>query len=94
MKYVLNLALAGIDGDIHQLVEFAVLAEEAGWDGLSLEDSIVYSADPRRVTFDPWLAMAAIAVRTTRLRLAILVPPPDLSLAVQVGGDRCVDLLQ
>ena len=75
MHYMLNLALSGIDGDLHRLVEFAVLAEAAGWDGLSLEDYIVYSAHPRRVTFDPWLALAAIAVRTERLRLAVLVTP-------------------
>jgi alkanesulfonate monooxygenase SsuD/methylene tetrahydromethanopterin reductase-like flavin-dependent oxidoreductase (luciferase family) len=75
MRYMLNLALSGIDGDIHRLVEFARLAEAAGWDGLSLEDYIVYPAHPRGVTFDPWLAMAAIAARTQRLRLAVLVTP-------------------
>jgi alkanesulfonate monooxygenase SsuD/methylene tetrahydromethanopterin reductase-like flavin-dependent oxidoreductase (luciferase family) len=72
---MLNLALSGIDGDIHRLIEFAVLAEEAGWDGLSLEDYIVYPTHPRRVTYDPWLAFAAIALRTERLRLAVLVTP-------------------
>jgi alkanesulfonate monooxygenase SsuD/methylene tetrahydromethanopterin reductase-like flavin-dependent oxidoreductase (luciferase family) len=75
MKYCLNLALSGIDGDIHRLVEFAVLAEEAGWDGLSLEDYIVYSADQRRVTYDPWLAFTAIALRTERIRLGVMVTP-------------------
>jgi alkanesulfonate monooxygenase SsuD/methylene tetrahydromethanopterin reductase-like flavin-dependent oxidoreductase (luciferase family) len=75
MRYMLNLALSGIDGDIHRLVEFASLAEAAGWDGLSLEDYIVYTAHPQRVTYDPWLAFAAIAMRTERLRLAVLVTP-------------------
>lgn len=75
MQYMLNLALSGIDGDIHRLIEFAVLAEAAGWDGLSLEDYIVYPAHPRRVTHDPWLAFAAIAARTERLRLAVMVTP-------------------
>jgi hypothetical protein len=42
-------------GDIHRIVELAVLAEESGWDGFFLWDYIARGVAPQ---IDPWIAMA------------------------------------
>jgi alkanesulfonate monooxygenase SsuD/methylene tetrahydromethanopterin reductase-like flavin-dependent oxidoreductase (luciferase family) len=56
------------------LVELAELAEERGWDGFFLWDHIVYRA-PVRAVADPWVALAAIACATEKLRLGPMVTP-------------------
>jgi alkanesulfonate monooxygenase SsuD/methylene tetrahydromethanopterin reductase-like flavin-dependent oxidoreductase (luciferase family) len=60
--------------DPRTLVELAVLAEERGWDGFFLWDHIAYRA-PVRALADPWIALAAIATATEKLRLGPLVTP-------------------
>jgi alkanesulfonate monooxygenase SsuD/methylene tetrahydromethanopterin reductase-like flavin-dependent oxidoreductase (luciferase family) len=76
MRFAMNLPLSGIAGDVRQLVEYARLAEEVGWDALFLEDYITYSTDNYRgPTFDPWVTLGAIAVQTTRLILGTSVTP-------------------
>ena len=42
MKYGLVLPLSGIEGDIEQLVEYAHIAKEEGWEAVFLEDYIIY----------------------------------------------------
>jgi alkanesulfonate monooxygenase SsuD/methylene tetrahydromethanopterin reductase-like flavin-dependent oxidoreductase (luciferase family) len=74
MQYGVTLPLSGIDGDLQRLIEYAHIAEEAGWDGIFLEDYIVYWG-AQGVTYDPWLALAAIAMRTKRVRLGFSVTP-------------------
>ena len=56
------------------LVELAQAAEERGWDGFFLWDHIAYRA-PVRALADPWVALAAIASQTEKLRLGPLVTP-------------------
>jgi alkanesulfonate monooxygenase SsuD/methylene tetrahydromethanopterin reductase-like flavin-dependent oxidoreductase (luciferase family) len=75
MKYGVTFPITGVDGDVNLLVDFASLAEEAGWDGVFLEDYISYYEGDEYTVFDPWLALAAMAVRTERLRLGITVSP-------------------
>lgn len=75
MQYGLTLPITGVDGDVRLLVELACLAEEAGWDGVFLEDYIVYYEGSEAPVYDPWLALAAIAARTERIRLGITVTP-------------------
>jgi alkanesulfonate monooxygenase SsuD/methylene tetrahydromethanopterin reductase-like flavin-dependent oxidoreductase (luciferase family) len=48
-------------------------AEAAGWDGVFIWDHI-YRADHAPAT-DPWVALAAIATATSRVRLGALVTP-------------------
>jgi alkanesulfonate monooxygenase SsuD/methylene tetrahydromethanopterin reductase-like flavin-dependent oxidoreductase (luciferase family) len=74
MQYGIVLPISGIDGDIHRLIEFAHLAEESGWDGVFLEDYIVYWGS-QGITYDPWVALAAIATHTKRVRLGLTVTP-------------------
>ena len=60
--------------DPRTLVELAQAAEERGWDGFFLWDHIAYRA-PVRALADPWIALAAIAGATEKLRLGPLVTP-------------------
>lgn len=73
MKYGLNLPNGGIDP--RNLAEFAWLAEQAGWDGVFLEDYIVWQGDQEMPTYDPWVILAAMATQTERVRLGTLVTP-------------------
>ena len=71
-----GLYLASFDelSDPRTLVELAVAAEEAGWDGVFLWDHILWRA-PVRAVADPWVALSAIAAHTERVRLGPLVTP-------------------
>jgi alkanesulfonate monooxygenase SsuD/methylene tetrahydromethanopterin reductase-like flavin-dependent oxidoreductase (luciferase family) len=57
------------------LVQLAVEAEAAGWDGAFVWDHIAREEDPSVPATDPWIAVAGMAVRTQRLRLGIMVTP-------------------
>jgi len=69
------MASAGIAGDAHTMSELAHIAEESGWDGVFLEDYIVWQNHPDVPTYDPWIALAAIAMRTQQIRLGTMVTP-------------------
>lgn len=75
MKYGVGLPLSGIDGNVERLVEFAYIAEQEGWEGLFLEDYIMYWGQENTPTYDPWLTLTAIALRTQKMRLGITVTP-------------------
>lgn len=75
MRYGLNLPAAGPSGDARSLGELAAVAEGAGWDGVFLEDYIVYQNRQEIPTYDPWLALAVMATRTARIRLGTEVTP-------------------
>jgi len=59
----------GMFGDARMLADLAHEAEEAGWDGFFLWDTIHYLADNSERVCDPWIALAAIAMRTERVRI-------------------------
>src|SRR5947207_7222038 len=62
-------------GDIHTLAELAHEAEEAGWDGVFYWDGIyIQEAGPM---YDPWIVLAAMALRTERVRLGLILTPPS-----------------
>jgi alkanesulfonate monooxygenase SsuD/methylene tetrahydromethanopterin reductase-like flavin-dependent oxidoreductase (luciferase family) len=75
MEYGLSLPTGGECGDARFLVELAVDAEARGWDGVFLEDYVCYQGDPAVPTCNSWIALAAIAARTTRIRLGTSVTP-------------------
>lgn len=75
MKYGLDMASAGIAGDAHTMSELAHIAEESGWDGIFLEDYIVWQNHPEVPTYDPWITLAAMALRTQQIRLGTMVTP-------------------
>src|SRR6266545_6069046 len=62
-------------GDIYTLIEMAHEAEEAGWDGVFYWDGIcIEGAGPM---YDPWAVLAAIAMRTSRVRIGAVLTPPS-----------------
>ncbi len=73
MNYGLSLPNGGEWGDARTLGELARLAEQSGWDGVFLEDYIVWQGHPEVPTYDPWVALAAMALQTQRVRLGTLV---------------------
>lgn len=75
MQYALNLPNGGAWGDAGTLAELAQLAEASGWDGVFLEDYIVWQSNQDVPTHDPWIALAAMALRTDRIRLGTMVTP-------------------
>jgi len=76
MQYGLALPNGGPWGDARTLAELAQLAEDSGWDGIFLEDYIVWQSNQSVPTYDPWIALAAIAVQTKQIRLGTQVTPP------------------
>lgn len=75
MRYCLNLPIGGQAADPRTLAGFAAAAEQAGWDAVFVEDYIVYQNRQDLPTYDPWVALAAMAVATSRVRLGTMVTP-------------------
>ncbi len=75
MRYGLALPNGGAWGDAWTLAELAHLAEESGWDGVFLEDYIIWQNRQDVPTYDPWVTLAAMAMRTKRIRLGTTVTP-------------------
>lgn len=75
MQYALALPNGGTWGDPETLAWLSRLAEDSGWDGVFLEDYLVWQNHPEVPTYDPWIALAAIATRTNRIRLGTNVTP-------------------
>ncbi|MBI5031075.1 MAG: LLM class flavin-dependent oxidoreductase [Chloroflexi bacterium] len=75
MKYGLSFPNGGPCGDARTLGELARLAEDSGWDGVFLEDYIVWQGHQDVPTYDPWIALAAMAMQTKHIRLGTMVTP-------------------
>ena len=74
MRCAVGLPNLGDYGDPVLLVDLAQRAEAAGWDGVFMWDHIVYR-EPGWPAADPWVTAGAIAARTERVRLGVLVTP-------------------
>ena len=61
-------------GDPRTAAQLAAEAEAAGWDGVFTWDGIAIGEGD---TYDPWVVMAAMAMRTERVRLGAIVTPPS-----------------
>ncbi|MBB4683276.1 LLM class flavin-dependent oxidoreductase [Amycolatopsis jiangsuensis] len=72
-------------GDPAVVVDPAVRAEAAGWDGVFLWDHVVPAQPP---IADPWTTLAAIAQATTKLRLSPMVTPSARRESVPPGPTR------
>lgn len=75
MQYGLALPNGGPWGDARTLGELAGIAEDSGWNGVFLEDYIVWQSNQSVPTHDPWIALAAIAMQTKQIRLGTQVTP-------------------
>ena len=60
--------------DARLLARLAAETEAAGWDGFFVWDHIAYAAPVTHLA-DPWVAMAAVACATERVRIGALVTP-------------------
>ena len=61
-------------GDARPQVELAAEAEAAGWDGVFTWDGIALGP---METYDPWVLLGAIALRTERVTIGAIVTPPS-----------------
>ena len=75
MRHALTIPPYGELADPAALVEVAVAAERAGWDAVFLWDHVLRRPTDPQETADPWVAMAAIAVATERIRIGPMVTP-------------------
>lgn len=71
-RYAVGLPNVGPFADPVTLVELAVAAEERGWDGVFLWDHLLYH-DPDWPVVNPVVVASAIAARTSRIRLGVLM---------------------
>jgi probable F420-dependent oxidoreductase len=71
-----GIAVPNFAEDPAELIEFGVRAEQAGFDGFFVWDHIVWSdtGDGPPIA-DPWLVLAVVAARTTRIRLGTMITP-------------------
>jgi alkanesulfonate monooxygenase SsuD/methylene tetrahydromethanopterin reductase-like flavin-dependent oxidoreductase (luciferase family) len=72
LRHGVYLPPFGPFGDPAALVDLAVRAEAAGWDGVFLWDHLVTDAMP---IVDPWTTLGAIAQATSRIQLGTMVTP-------------------
>src|SRR5262245_22247258 len=75
MKYGIYVPNFGAFGDPRLIAETAHRAEEAGWDGFFMWDHVMWSYPENGPTVDPWIALAAAATVTKRIRIGALVTP-------------------
>ena len=75
MQYGVNLPIIV---DAQSLARLAVEAETAGWDGVFVWDCLTGNPEnepEKQAIYDPWIALAAIAMSTRRVRLGTMVTP-------------------
>ncbi|MER7457220.1 LLM class flavin-dependent oxidoreductase [Micromonospora sp. NPDC126480] len=71
-RYAVGLPNVGPFADARTLLDLAVAAEEAGWDGVFLWDHVLFH-DGDWPVVSPVVVASAIATRTSRIRLGVLV---------------------
>src|SRR5580693_2011347 len=82
-----GIAVPNFAEDPAELIELGVTAEQAGFDGFFLWDHIVFSnsGDGPPIA-DPWQVLAAVATRTSRIRIGTMITPvPRGRLILGVG---------
>jgi alkanesulfonate monooxygenase SsuD/methylene tetrahydromethanopterin reductase-like flavin-dependent oxidoreductase (luciferase family) len=78
VHYAINIPNFALYADPRLVAELAHEAEEAGWDGFFLWDHISYDVpgSPGAVPVaDVWILLAAVALRTTRIKIGPVVTP-------------------
>jgi alkanesulfonate monooxygenase SsuD/methylene tetrahydromethanopterin reductase-like flavin-dependent oxidoreductase (luciferase family) len=71
LRFAIGVPVMREYSDPRLLLDLAVAAEDAGWDGCFLWDHLLYGEnDP---VADGWTVLAAIAAKTERIRLGLLI---------------------
>jgi alkanesulfonate monooxygenase SsuD/methylene tetrahydromethanopterin reductase-like flavin-dependent oxidoreductase (luciferase family) len=71
MHFAVGLPNVREYADPNLLVELALAAESAGWDGVFVWDHLLYREGAAAV--NPWITTAAIAQATARIRIGVMV---------------------
>jgi alkanesulfonate monooxygenase SsuD/methylene tetrahydromethanopterin reductase-like flavin-dependent oxidoreductase (luciferase family) len=69
----IKLGIIISSGDPRTAADLAALAEEHGWDGVFTWDGVAIGSMD---TYDPWVVLAAMAMRTEQVALGAIVTPP------------------
>jgi alkanesulfonate monooxygenase SsuD/methylene tetrahydromethanopterin reductase-like flavin-dependent oxidoreductase (luciferase family) len=75
VRYAVNLPIFDRYADPRVVAELAVQAEQVGWDGFFVADHLLTDLGTVLPIGDPWITLAAVAVRTERLRIGPMVTP-------------------
>jgi alkanesulfonate monooxygenase SsuD/methylene tetrahydromethanopterin reductase-like flavin-dependent oxidoreductase (luciferase family) len=75
MQFGLDAPTTGEYANPRVLAQLAGEAETAGWDGFFLWDVLLGGADMTTAVLDPWIALTAVALNTTRIRIGTLATP-------------------
>ncbi len=75
MRYGIYLPNFGPFSDARLLADVAREAEQAGWDGFFLWDHIAPYPGWNNQMVDPWVALTAVALNTTRIQFGTTVTP-------------------
>src|SRR6476646_10493126 len=75
MQFGLLVQMTGVLGYPQPLARLARAAEAAGWDGFFIWDIFGGDSTAPAPVVDPWIALAAIAATTERIRLGPMVTP-------------------
>lgn len=71
MKFALDVPTTGAYADAQVLAQLAVEAEAARWDGFFVWDVLLGN----EVVIDPWIALTAIALQTSSIKIGLLALP-------------------
>ncbi len=75
MKFALYIPNIGaFADDVRAVAETAREAEDNGWDGIFVWDSVNTSSHEMSIA-DPWIMLSAIAMRTEKIRIGTMVTP-------------------
>lgn len=72
MQFAINIPNVG---DARPLAELAHEAEDSGWDGFFIWDHIGGDSEQVIPMADPWITLTAMAMTTSRIKLAAIVTP-------------------
>lgn len=72
MKFAINLPLMGPLAEPEIALDLAIAAENAGWEGFFVWDHISFWELPAA---DPWVMLGAVAARTQKMRLGVMITP-------------------
>lgn len=75
MRYGIFVPNLDAFGNCDVLLELAQAAEESGWDGFFIWDTMLGDASAALDVVDPWVVLGAVAVKTQRVRMGALVTP-------------------